>query len=512
MNAVPARANSSLLIGVALVLAVTLHLVSARWHVLRGAFNADEGFYAIATRSVAQGDMPYRDFGFTQPPLVPYVNALPMRLFGFGLFPQRAINGFWAAVALGVAVVWLARRTHPGWGIALLILFSLSAPWMYFTHLGKTYGVTTLLVMADAWVFLALQPGARRNLLLGILGALGVAARLPAAPFFGLLWLLALFSGRRPERNEWIAACGGAVATLLMVALPFAIAAPEAARFWVFDFHRESVPLKDWDVAWSEIACLAPGVWTLALGALVVLALRRTFASPEAGVMLACLVALAANLLPQGAYQEYGVPFLLPLAVVSLKLIHDALRGRSFALGALSVVAIAAHVLVTPLLSTPAQLSRRDALSRWLPPQAPPYNATLAEQLEAASGVVNHWLPPENPFIGPNIILAAETGRFVPRELRMGPFSFTVEIPPDRAERLHLVTHEKLDAWFADPKVTALAFFKRRELNYGWSMPSFDQLKPEFHAQWFAPIRRDYLPAYSSSDFFLMVRKPPRSR
>jgi hypothetical protein len=512
MNAAPARAKPSLSIVVALVLAVALHFVSARWHVLHGGFNADEGFYAIATRSVAQGEMPYRDFGFTQPPLVPYLNALPLRVFGFGLFSQRAVNGGWAAVALGCAAVWLARRTHPRWGIALALLFSLSAPWMYFTHLGKTYGVTTLLVMLDAWVFLALPPGPRRNLLLGGLGALGFATRLPATPFFAVLWLLALFPGRLPARTELFAACSGAIAMLVVLALPFAIAAPKAARFWVFDFHRASVPLKDWSVDWSEIACLAPAVWVLAVAGVAVIALRRQFTTPEAGVVLASLTALAANLLPVGAYQEYGTPFLLPLAAASLKLLHDALRDRRGVIGAIALVAIAAHGLTAPLRSTLSQSPRGDLLSRWLPPQAPPYNATLPQEVEAAARLVERSLPADQPFIGPNIILAAETGRFVPRELRMGPFSFTVEIPPERARRLHLVTHETLDAWFADPRVTLLAFFQRRELNYGWSMPSFDQLKPDFHAQWFAPLQRDFSPAYDSAEFVLLVRKPPQVR
>ena len=69
-----------------------VHIASAYWHISFGAQNADEGFYAVATRSVTEGEMPFRDFGFPQPPFVLYANCLPMRIVGFGLFAQRSVN------------------------------------------------------------------------------------------------------------------------------------------------------------------------------------------------------------------------------------------------------------------------------------------------------------------------------------------------------------------------------------------------------------------------------------
>ena len=503
-------ASPGLVVALAVVVVAIVHLASARWHVRYGSLNADEGFYAIATRSVANGEMPYRDFGFTQPPLVLYTNALPLRFAGFGLFQQRAVNGLWAALALALAAWWLARRTRPAWGLGLALVFSLSAPWMYFIHLGKTYGVTTLLAMLAAWAFLALRPGPRRNFTLGVLAALGVGARLPAAPFFGVLWLLALCPGRRPRVREGLAALGGVALAGAIVGLPFWLADRDAMKFWVVDFHRASVPLKDWSLTWREIAALAPAVWLLGALALGVVVGRRRFAARETGVLLAAGAALAANLLPGGVYEEYGVPFLLPLAAAAAALVYDECQTRKNAIAmALATTLAAAQLLTAPLSSGNARRSRSGTASAWLTPHAPPYNFLLPAQLAAARRVVETSLAPGAPFIGPNIILAAETGRSVPPPLRMGPFSFTVEIPPDQAARLHLATHEVLDEWFARRDVTLLAFFKRRELNYGWSMPSFDQLREDFHLQWFAPIRRDFATAYGSGDdFLLLVRKP----
>jgi hypothetical protein len=147
-----------------LVLLVTgLHLISATWHVWYGGLNADEGFYAIAARSVWQGDLPYRDFGYTQMPLLPYLNGLLMQATGFGLFAQRAINGLWGALTLLLAARWLARHTSATWALGFVALFSLSPAWMYFIHLGKTYAFTGLVAVVAGIVYTEDKAGLKKS-------------------------------------------------------------------------------------------------------------------------------------------------------------------------------------------------------------------------------------------------------------------------------------------------------------------------------------------------------------
>jgi hypothetical protein len=504
----PPSSSPRRLIWFAIGIAVVVHVTSAWWQISFGAQNVDEGFYAVATRAVTEGEIPFRDFGFPQPPLVLYANCLPMRFVGFGLFAQRSVNAIWTAIALIFAARWLGRRTRPAWGVALAVLFSFSAPWMYFTHLGKTYGLATLLVMLSGRAFLKMPTGPRRNFVLGLIAALGLATRLPTVPFFGILWLLALFPQRLPGAKEALAGCAG-LATFVS-ALPFWFAAPLQVKFWLIDLHRLSLQYRDWHVEWREIVSLAPAVWVITAMALGIVALRRRILTREFGVVVAALAATATNLLPQGAYQEYGVPYLLPLAAASAALLYDELKMRNpttFFIAASAIVT--AHLATAPLLSHNVP-SRNGTFSWWLTPNTPAYNRALPTQIAAARSVVEQVLPPNAPFIGPNIILAAETGRIVPPELRMGPFSFTVEMTPEEAARLHLTTHEKLDEWFARRDVTLLAFFQRRELNYGWTMPTFGQLPQDLHGQWFAPIRRDFTSVYETKDdFLLLVRKSP---
>jgi hypothetical protein len=491
-------------------LVVVIYLASATWHIFYGAQNTDEGFYAVATRAVAQGEMPYRDFGFTQPPLVLYANALPLRLIGPGLFAQRALNGVWASLALLIAAAWLARRTRPTWGLVLALGFALSSPWMYFVHLGKTYGLTTLLVMLATWAFLALRSGPWRNFWLGLLTVLGIGSRLPAAPCFGLLWLLALWPQRRPTVREIMSAIGGLALGTAVAIIPFGWAAPEAVRFWVFEFHRISVPLKMWHLAWQEIAALAPAVWLLGGMALFLAVLRQRLRTRETGVMLAAGAALAINLFPGGVYDEYATPFLLPFAVAAAALVFDELQSRKTAVLLTCTGLAAAQLLTAPVLFFDSLPQRRGTVNQWLTPNTPPYNLSLPAQVATARRIVESTLAPDAPFIGPNLILAVEAGRTVPAELRMGSFSFTEEMPPAQAARLHLATREQLDNWYSRPDVTLLSFFKRIDLDYNWSMPSFTNVPNDVRQVMRNRLERDFGLAYDEGDFFLLVRRRPK--
>lgn len=488
-----------------------LHIVVAGFAIRHGALNPDEGFYAAAARAVWSGSVPYRDFGYTQPPLLPYVNGLAMQVTGFGLFAQRSVNALWTALALGLAGLLIARRSSATTAAITLLGCSLCLPWMYFSHLGKTYAFTSLLVVLAAWIWLERPPGWRKAALLGLLGVIGVGCRLTAAPFFGLLWLAALAEPGGDPRGRRalvaIAALGGAAALLL---LPFWLAAPESAQFWVLDFHRVSVPVKTWHLAWQEIVTLAPALWLATGIGLVGLGLRRVTA-PRAELILglAALLTLAANLLPGGVYEEYAVPFLLPLAI------PVALALHRFAAGTRAGPALVAGLAVVQFGVAPLVLwrdfpARRFTLSAWLTPNAPAFNPVLPAQLAAARDAVAAAVPAGQPLIGPNVILALETGRPVPPALLMGPFSFNTTLPADTARRLHLATPADMEAWLADPNVRALAFFLQPQLNYGWTVPTFDRLPEDVTRRWLEAYRRDFVVVFQEGNFLLLARPPAR--
>ena len=499
-------------------LLVVAYAALAAFHVAYGSMNVDEGFYAAASRAVWQGEMPYRDFGFTQPPLVTYVNAPVLALTRFGLFQQRAVNGVWGALAVLLAARLVRRRAGAGATLTLLAIFVLSPAWLYFVHLGKTYGLTSLLVMGMVTVYLELKPGWRKSTVLSVLTMLGVACRLPAAPFFGLLWLAALWDSGRPTRRGIGVALATLVGSAAIIWLPFFIAAPEQTRFWIFDFHRISVPQKDWRIPWDDLVGLAPAVWILA----IVTAGFRAFArpswkQPEIAVAASALVALAANLLPGGTYQEYGVPFLLPLAACSLILLEPAVSRftagrRLLVTGVLLLIAVAVPPALDWGIMEPAQ---RQFPSAWLPAKIPPYDFDLPEAIAAARQTVQRLLPPGQSFVGPAILLAVEADRPIPRRYRMGAFTCTLDYDVAKADRLHLATFPEFEQQMRDPDVPIAGFYSENKFNYMWSVPSLDFQPLEALARMRSLILRHFVIVHTDRNFIIVARRtifPPLAR
>lgn len=508
MSLIPAFRKSRAL-RIALVLAFGVHVASAAFHIFFGALNVDEGFYSLAARSVMQGQIPYRDFAYAQLPLLPYVNGPLLSVVGFGLFAQRLVDGGWALLALTIAGILVARRTHALFGIFLAVTFSTTPAWMYFVHLGKTYAFTSCAAMLGAWAFWELKPGAKKFWVLGFLGVLGTGCRLPAAPFFAVLWLAALWQDRAPSRRDLIHAVSGLVFFAAVLLLPFYLLSPKGSRFWPFAFQLASVLERNWRVQWDDILRLAPAWWT-ALVLLVVLSAIKRQLPPRAVVSLglAASVALAMNLLPVGAYEEYGVPFVLPLAcATACGLFALTQTWSATARDSLLVILSGIHFVAPPLLTQHRGIARADVVSQWLPSTVPSFDRELPVSLARARRVVEQLLPPDRAFIGPNLILAVETGRPVPANLHLGPFSMSRDFDSATARRLHLMTYPEMTAIFADPAVPLVAFFPASPFNYHWSVPSFHGQPEAERQQWAELFRRDFIIVESSSQFLLLARK-----
>ena len=503
------RPRRRLLLGwIALAALATAYAGLAAFHVAYGAMNVDEGFYAAATRAVWQGEMPYRDFGFTQPPAVPYINAPLLAATGSGLFPQRTLSALWAALSVGLAAWLVHRRAGLTPALLLIALFALAPPWMYFMHLGKTYALASFLAVAATAIFLVAAPGWKKTVALSLVVALGTACRYPVAPFFGLVWLASLFESGRPSLPHLARSVGALGGSMALVFLPFLFAASEAFVFWTIDFHRVSVPLKDWRLSWNVIVSLAPAIWVLALAAVLLPGARRAGWQREHAVFAAALVALAFNLLPSGTYEEYGVPFLLPLAAASLILLRPAVSNFSLLRSSCATIALlAAAFTVAPAVNwhrlAPAQ---RTLPSVFLPPNAPPYHFELPADLAAAREVVRQLLRSDQPFVGSAIVLAAETGHPIPPRFRMGAFSMTFDHERERAHALHLATGDDFERALRDIDVPIVVLHANPKFNFAWSMPSFAAPPADRLREFDRLLSRYFVPVYRDPNFLILAR------
>ena len=78
-----------------------------------GELNQDEGWYLNAAKLLTEGRVPYRDFAFTQAPMLPLVYSWMFNWVGhYGLLGGRVVTALLGALGTLLAV-WLAMRTGP---------------------------------------------------------------------------------------------------------------------------------------------------------------------------------------------------------------------------------------------------------------------------------------------------------------------------------------------------------------------------------------------------------------
>ena len=138
------------------ILAVFATLVLGAAAVWMGGLNQDEGWYLYAANLVAEGQMPYRDFFYTQGPLLPLVySAFTWVWKDWGLLGARLFN---LALGLGglVFAVGLARRLVPSAknvaAVTALLLMGCNLYHLYYLAIPKTYALATLFVLVGFYL------------------------------------------------------------------------------------------------------------------------------------------------------------------------------------------------------------------------------------------------------------------------------------------------------------------------------------------------------------------------
>lgn len=122
--------------------------VAAVW---LGGLNQDEGWYLYAANLVAEGKMLYRDFFYTQGPLMPLVYS-PFKFIwnSFGLLGARVFTSFLGFAGIAVAVLTAAQLLPDNRSrSAKLMVFALLACnlyHLYYLSIPKTYALASLFV------------------------------------------------------------------------------------------------------------------------------------------------------------------------------------------------------------------------------------------------------------------------------------------------------------------------------------------------------------------------------
>jgi hypothetical protein len=225
------------------------------WYSQTDAFAWDEGFHLLAAQLIAHGKRPYLDFFFPQAPLNAYWNALWMKWLGEG---WRASHLVAAVMTMGaVALIGdLIYRRFPDriWRTALVVtgtaFIGANTQLLDFGPIGQGYALALFLSVLGMRLTMA-AAGHKNPALAGLAGMAAVGAAgatllvAPAAPVF-LLWLL-IFN-RTGAR--WLKAAAFVLGGLVSVIPEYLLwrQGPEQVIFGIFKYHMFYREV-DWDGA-----------------------------------------------------------------------------------------------------------------------------------------------------------------------------------------------------------------------------------------------------------------------
>ncbi len=467
--------------------------VAASWltlsamNIWMGELNQDEGWYLYAAKQMTEGRLPYRDFAFTQSPMVPLAYSWTFRwVERFGLLGGRGAT--WVFGTLGLlSATWLAMRAGPRQAMRMtgglcFILVAMNVYQSYFTTVVKTYALSSMFLCSGLAMlsFVGPRRGFRAATAAGFLLACAAGTRISLGAALALGGVYLLLCRKRLRAWAWLDfGIGGLLG--LAIPLAFAVLGAEGFRFGVLEYHslRESGP---WlmQVAY-KVGCLsrlAQAYFPAAVGGLLLLILavrhlllrdrRGGGLDPDGGApgpddIAPCfnsflwLTAIALGLVHLAApfpYDDYQAPvypvYCAALAATGVRwwLREERRRfaGSPELRGARRLAVLTLVWLMCGLyaFSSPTLqgwfVAGRDRIWWRLRQQSPVAQlrdwAKWSRELTAAAGGTE--------LLTQDIYLAVEAGLPVPRGFEMGPFSYYPDWTRERAERLGVLNRDML--------------------------------------------------------------------
>lgn len=477
-------------IGLAVVFGTYFAL--AHYYRLRGEMNADEGFYAIAARSVMQGKVPYRDFAYTQMPLLPYLNGVAMSAFGFGLDPQRRVNVVWGALGL-LAVVGSMRQRYGHWEPGLIAALGVAASpdFVAFQAMGKTYAASGCFVACAFGSVLLRCAVIPRAVAFAVFATAAVGCRsvvvVPLVPA-ALALLVQARGGRRRLAVGCIAIGVGAV-----VLLPFFALAPSGFVFCNVQYHLASRLIRPLRARVIELSVAGPLSILLCLAGLArsgLLARRGLWT--ELLLLVGGVIGIVLPIVPVQAYGEYALPSMLVAGAAGMAALWATGegpaegRGLSFRHVALVVPLV---VLFYPLPNVTHDGGRTD------------------EPFVAAGRFVREHAPP-GPILAAIPIVAVEAGRDVIAGTEMGQFSVMGPDDAARAKALRLTTLADLTSAVRSRAPAAIVkLMGRSNWNFEWQIPSLSRQPDALYDAFYREIGNSYVRAYSVANLEVLLRR-----
>jgi len=428
-----------------------------------GPLNQDEGWYLYAALETAAGRLPYRDFFFTQGPLLPVVYGWLAPLWsGAGVLGGRLVTAAIGLCASLLAASLAARGAAPaGRWAAGVLAFTLTACGVYhasFMAIPKTYALAAALLVGGLLALTRSERRGREGLAwaaaAGVLmaAAAGTRVSLGAALAATGLWLLAQ---RRRLGLAWLAFGVGGACGLLLVYGPFVAAAPRAFAFaQTFHTGREGGGLL---FVAGSLARLLRGYLPLAgvaagIAAWRIAGCRQSEAGARSdGIGWASLwlwaagAVTAVHLASPYPYDDYQVP-VMPAVAAAAAVGLVGVAGRCAAPGHARAAAVWAALAWCGCAAAASPLVQEWFVIRqdrfWVVTKK---SGDLAVLRRVGAGLRRPGSRETAPLLlTQDVYLAVESGRRVPAGLEMGPFGYFPNLDTEQARRVLVLNRELL--------------------------------------------------------------------
>lgn len=434
----------------------------------RGMLNQDEGWYLYAASLINEGQTPYIDFASTQGPVMPYVYSAAQPLVDkWGVAGGRlftAVLGIICVLLSSILAGRLAVNKRTRWFVVFCVfcLAGINVYQSYFFTIIKTYSLAGLLITAG---FLVMTAGLNRRycwfamLLSGAFIGLAAGTRISAAfilpvVFGGLLWAdMQKYEG--VPRFSWLWFGLGACVLLAGEYLPFAVKAPKALWFALYEYHagREPGNILAYKAGFISRLVQAYFICASIIALLFVSAFKKT-AEPEKGqahklfipflIIVSTVLVTAVHFMAPFPYDDYQA-MIFPLFAAGIVVVAEyrlsmlILREnapRNYLLIAAAVFLVSTAAAFSSSMNEKWFIGERDKI--WWPvrKEAP------MKTLKRAAEIVRILAPDDKVLLTQDIYLAVETGMKVPHGLELGPFSYFPNWSREKAESCHVLNRQ----------------------------------------------------------------------
>ena len=424
------------------LLAILAGLVLCGAAVWMGGLNQDEGWYLYAANMVADGKMPYRDFFYTQGPLLPIIYSAFAGIWKtFGLLGARIFNlsvglvGILFACALAYRLSPAGREGKKTAALVTCFLLATNLYHLYYLAIPKTYSLAALFVLVGFYLLSFLRPLTDRDasahpqsdgravlfsFFAGLCLAFAAGTRISLGAILAVVGfsLLAGAVFKNLPRLAWLGFGMGGILGLALVYGP--ILADAAARDGLFAAQRYHAARGGSDIVWTVGSLSRLVRWYLPIFVVFGLGLAVTDGERKSlrAVALPCgsfFAVFAVQMLAPFPYEDYQVPVMALLAVAAAVTFSSSSSAADLRL--LLVLGLCfATSFGSPLLEkwTTNGQDRFWSLKK---------DGTELAQLRDVAKRIEALDPGGDRLFTQDLYLAIETNRKVPAGLEMGPFS-----------------------------------------------------------------------------------------